>query len=302
MDTGRVTTAPQINVADRVTVTDGQRTFVGHVARKGRTHATVVTDDGRELRVPYALVSRMVGAPRKHVQGRTDTLRTQFQAGERVHFTVGAAASCGVISRLNPRYAHVVCDDDREYRVPYARLTSLAPRPVTSPEAPARTDAALDATAARARAWIAAHALEGWSFQFDHATKRAGCCHYDTRVISLAHAYARSATEADITDTILHEIAHALVGQDHGHDAVWRAQARALGCSGRRCHDAQFTPPRYIVACVQGCWVSTAERRKRGALCRTCHSPVRYTTYTEARWQHARASLPSDSLSADEMP
>jgi hypothetical protein len=77
MDTMRVTTAQQINVADRVTVTDG-RTFVGHVARKGRTHATVVTDDGRELRAPYALLSCMVGAPRQHVQGRTDTLRTQF--------------------------------------------------------------------------------------------------------------------------------------------------------------------------------------------------------------------------------
>src|SRR6267378_2306241 len=130
METVRVTAAQQINVAERVTVTDGQRTFVGHVARKGRTHATVVTDDGRELRVPYARLSRIAGAPRKHVQSRTDTLRAQFQAGERVRFMVGDAACSGVISRLNPRYAHVVCDDDREYRVPYARLTSLAPRPV----------------------------------------------------------------------------------------------------------------------------------------------------------------------------
>src|SRR6266446_1062096 len=62
MNTVRVTAAQQINVADRVTMTDGQRTFVGHVARKGRTHATVVTDDGRELRVPYSLLSRMAGA------------------------------------------------------------------------------------------------------------------------------------------------------------------------------------------------------------------------------------------------
>lgn len=85
-----------------------------------------------------------------------------------------AAACFGVISRLNPRYAHVVCDDEREYRVPYARLTSLDPQPVTSPEAPARTDAALDAIAARARAWMAAPPLEDWSFQFDHATRRAG--------------------------------------------------------------------------------------------------------------------------------
>ena len=102
MDTVRVTAAQQINVADRVSVTDGKRTFAGHVARKGRTYATVVTDDGRELRVPYARLARLAGAPRKHVQGHTDTLRAQFQAGERVRFTVGAAGCSGVISRLNP--------------------------------------------------------------------------------------------------------------------------------------------------------------------------------------------------------
>ena len=96
-----------------------------------------------------------------------------------------------------------------------------------------------------------------------------------------------SAPDADIDDTLLHEIAHALVGKAHGHDQVWQAKAVALGCSGRRCHDVQFTPPRYIVTCANACWVTTAERRQRGAVCRTCHGPVRYTTYTEHRWQQA---------------
>jgi predicted SprT family Zn-dependent metalloprotease len=150
-----------------------------------------------------------------------------------------------------------------------------------------RTDGDLQAIAARASAWLVAHQLAGWSFQFDHATKRAGCCHYQTRVISLAYAYARAAADEAIDDTLLHEIAHALVGKAHGHDQVWQAQAIALSCTGQRCHDIQFTPPRYIVMCDQGCWVATAERRQRGAVCRTCQSPVRYTTYTEARWQDA---------------
>src|SRR5205814_8699860 len=93
------------------------------------------------------------------------------------------------------------------------------------------------------------HQLEGWSFQFDHATKRAGCGNDQTRVISLAHAYARYAGDEAIDDTLLHEVAHALVGQAHGHDQVWQATAVALGCAGQRCHDVQFTPPRYIVTC-----------------------------------------------------
>ena len=145
-------------------------------------------------------------------------------------FVVGPETLHGTISRVNPRYAHVVCDDDREYRVPYARLTPQEPLADAAPRVRQRTDAALQALAARASTWIAAHHLTGWSFQFDHATKRAGCCNYQTRVISLAHAYARSATDAEIDDALLHEIAHALVGQAHGHDHVWQAQAVALGC------------------------------------------------------------------------
>jgi predicted SprT family Zn-dependent metalloprotease len=280
----------QVQVAERVTFPDGHRTVAGHVARKGRTFAHVVTDDGTEVRVPYRLLSRLPGAPRKHVQSRTDTLRAHWHAGDRVRFVIGTETLSGTISRVNPRYAHVVCDDDREYRVPYARLTLQVPSVDAAPHVHQRTQEALEAIAARARAWITTHRLTGWSFQFDHAATRAGCCHYRTQVISLAHAYARSATDAEIDDALLHEIAHALVGQAHGHDHVWQAQAVALGCSGRRCHDVQFTPPRYIVTCARACWVATAERRQRGAICRTCQSPVHYTTYTEERWQQAQGT------------
>jgi len=83
-----------------------------------------VTDDGTEVRVPYRLLSRVLGTPRKHVQSRTDALRAQFHAGDRGRFAVGTEVLHGIISRVNPRYAHIVCDDDREYRVPYARLTT----------------------------------------------------------------------------------------------------------------------------------------------------------------------------------
>ncbi len=60
--------------------------------------------------------------------------------------------------------------------------------------------------------------------------------------------------DEEVKDTILHEIAHALVGKAHHHDDVWRAKALEIGCSGRRCHDLQFTPPRYLVTCERGCW------------------------------------------------
>ena len=266
--------AQQVQVAAQVTFRDEHRTVAGHVARKGRTYAPVVTDAGTEVRVPYRLLARDVGTPSQPVQSQTDILRAQWQAGDRVAFAVGPAVLHGTICRVNPRYAHVVCDDDREYRVPYARLPPQEPRAATTPRARQRTDGELQALVARATAWSTAHQLEGWSFQFDHAATRAGCCNSQTQGISLAHAYARAAPDADSDDTLLHEIAHALVGKAHGHDQVWQAKAVALGYSGHHCHDVQFTPPRYIVTCANACWVTTAERRQRGAVCRTCHSPV----------------------------
>lgn len=44
-----------------------------------------------------------------------------------------------------------------------------------------------------------------------------------------------------IRDTILHEIAHALVGPNHCHDLVWKAKCLEIGATPRRCgasHDA----------------------------------------------------------------
>ena len=39
-----------------------------------------------------------------------------------------------------------------------------------------------------------------------------------------------------MTESLLHEIAHALVGRKHNHDAEWKAKAREIGCTGERTH------------------------------------------------------------------
>jgi predicted SprT family Zn-dependent metalloprotease len=48
-------------------------------------------------------------------------------------------------------------------------------------------------------------------------------------------------TEARIENTILHEIAHALVGCGHGHDLTWKRMALAIGCDGNRCYSEKNT-------------------------------------------------------------
>lgn len=97
---------------------------------------------------------------------------------------------------------------------------------------------------------IAEHGLTGWTVAFDRAKTRAGACRPHLRLISLSARITRLHSEAEVRDTVLHEIAHALVGPRHGHDEVWRAQALAIGCTGLRCV-SEDTPR------VSGAWVGT---------------------------------------------
>src|SRR5438034_569078 len=202
--------------------------------------------------------------------------------------TPGLPGELTVLATLNPTRAHVVGQNGKEYRVPYAVLTPC--ETTLPPSRPLRTETALAAIGTLARALLAHHHLSQWRFQFDNATKRAGCCHYARQQISLSYEFAQQAADEEIRDTLLHEIAHALVGKAHQHDEVWRAKALEIGCSGRRCYDRQFTAPRYIVRCENRCWVATSDRRRRGVVCQQCHGQLVYITYTEERWKHERAT------------
>jgi predicted SprT family Zn-dependent metalloprotease len=83
------------------------------------------------------------------------------------------------------------------------------------------------------------HGLSGWRVELDRAKRRAGVCRFDQRVIGLSAPITRVHSEAEVRDTILHEIAHALVGRQHGHDRIWQATARRIGSSGQRCVDSE---------------------------------------------------------------
>lgn len=92
------------------------------------------------------------------------------------------------------------------------------------------------------------HALLGWRVEYDGAKRRAGVCRFRDRVIGLSAPLTALHDEGQVRDTVLHEIAHALVGPGHGHDAVWREIAVRIGCSGQRCVEADA--PR-----VAGAWM-----------------------------------------------
>ena len=79
------------------------------------------------------------------------------------------------------------------------------------------------------------HGLESWSVEINPRLRTTfGRCNHNRQLIDI-NWYHCTRSEADtIRDTILHEIAHALVGRRQGHNHVWRAKAIEIGCSGSR--------------------------------------------------------------------
>jgi predicted SprT family Zn-dependent metalloprotease len=125
---------------------------------------------------------------------------------------------------------------------------------------------------ALARGLLDAHGLGAWQVEFDAAKRRAGVCHFGQRRIGLSAPLTRLHEEEQVRDTILHEIAHALAGPRHGHDAHWRAIARRIGCSGERCvpADAPRVPAPWLGTCPSGHTVERHRRPERVATCMEC--------------------------------
>lgn len=202
---------------------------------------------------------------------RHDQQRSRFAPADSVAFKYRSKILEGTILRTNPKRALILVEE-QEYHVPYELLTAL-----NTPTGP--REARMETILQQAVKLLELHGLKKWRFKFDDSTRRAGCCNYRDRVISISFDLARSGSDDDVRDTLLHEIAHALVGSKHNHDAVWKAKAKEIGCSGERTHKLQFALPRYHVSCENHCWKQTAERQNRRLICRTCGGKLVYTPY-----------------------
>lgn len=119
------------------------------------------------------------------------------------------------------------------------------------------------------------HGLGGWRIEFDNAKRRAGVCRHGSRTISLSAALTRLHDEAEVRETILHELAHALAGPRHQHDETWRAIAVSIGSTGERCvpEDAPRVVGSWLGVCEGGHEFDRHRRPDRVLLCGRCDPP-----------------------------
>ncbi|MBD3783249.1 MAG: SprT-like domain-containing protein, partial [Micrococcales bacterium] len=147
---------------------------------------------------------------------------------------------------------------------------------------------------AMGRRLVREHGLDGWTVVADRAKTRAGVCRFARRQIGISGPLTTLHSESEVRDTLLHEIAHALVGPEHGHDAVWRETAVRIGCSGERCvpADAPRVPGDWVGRCPAGHERSRHRAPTRVMSCGRCSrtfDPQHLFSWT---FRGRRASLP----------
>src|SRR6187431_3321401 len=119
--------------------------------------------------------------------------------------------------------------------------------------------------------------IPNWEFRFNNRATAWGQTQYfyvnwetgkvTPAVIFLSKKLTPHASEADVRDTILHEIAHALVGPSHNHDAVWSRKAREIGSNGIRATKNMPAPVRAELR---------AKPRNYKGICPYGHTTLRY--------------------------
>ena len=163
---------------------------------------------------------------------RPEDAQVLFDVGDQVRFSTAAlGALTGTVEKLNPKRARIRCGAG-VWAVPYQGFEHVCRATAQGRE---ERMARLRRVASRARELMRRHDLDEWTLRFSGARKKLGECRPREKLILISRAHALNGAPGQITDTILHEIAHALAGPDAGHGPAWKAVAKRLGATPKSC-------------------------------------------------------------------
>lgn len=121
--------------------------------------------------------------------------------------------------------------------------------------------------------------LNTWHVVIGNGRRLYGCCRYSKKEIWLSLQFINSATDEQILDVILHEIAHALVGLGIGHGKRWKVEAKKLGAIPKSIVKGINIDMAWIATCSKcGKIFNRMKRTKQGKiyLCNKCHVELKY--------------------------
>ena len=107
----------------------------------------------------------------------------------------------------------------------------------------------------------------GWRFSWHNKKVSLGTCSYNKKRIYLAKWYVELNDEDEVTDTILHEVAHALAYQrhgsaGHGHGRIWKSICVEIGARPERLHTGKLGRPKNHHKYVDTCCGVTYKRHR----------------------------------------
>jgi len=109
-----------------------------------------------------------------------------------------------------------------------------------------------------------------YTFKWARGKGLFGYCNTRKKEISLSALLVGLNSLEQVTDVILHEIAHALCPKDH-HNRNWQKTALSIGCNGRRTYgDEVITPkPKWIGTCPK-CGRTILRNNRKNISCGKC--------------------------------
>ena len=102
------------------------------------------------------------------------------------------------------------------------------------------------------------YGLTHWNVAINNTKRTLGQCCHSIKTIKMSKAFFLHMEYEDILDTVLHEIAHALVGPGHGHGEVWKEMAVRLGATPRATAKGKKLPSaiergaKWVCICPEG--------------------------------------------------
>lgn len=110
--------------------------------------------------------------------------------------------------------------------------------------------------------------IVGWTLDLDSSKSHLGLTSYGEKKVYISVHFLKGATcgEKEIRNTVLHELAHVLVGPvKRPHGKEWKRMALKIGCDGKTCSHMDRPDAKYLMYCTNGCQKISMYRKSKNA-------------------------------------